>query len=704
MKRLRSRMFILILFPTILFLGGMIAYIANAVYEWVKSDAEQILESRGSALSSEIQVTFEQALRSTETLSQSFQGIIAGASTPNREHATAMLQQVLNHNPDYYGAWMVWEPDAFDGRDEEYVDMPGHDGSGRFMPYLIRSDAGGYDVEPLDWNGDFAERTQIVKTSGKSAMMEPYWYKVGDELRLMTSVVAPVMIDGKTVGMTGVDILLEQMDRIISQYVFYETGFAAFMSNDGHVISHKDKTLLGQNYYTSGALNGVDQIDRLKARIQNGELVRIQGHTTVLDEDSYFVFSPVKVGNVETHWAAMIIAPIDEVMAVTDRLLSTIITASVVVLVLLAALLIIVTENIVKPIRLVARLGKGMADGDFTQQTADTFVRRKDEIGDLNRSFAAVGEKMRGLISRIQEGAGQVLQSANTLDEGVRQSSSASREMAAAIQEVARSAESQMQGAEESARSMEDMTRGVQTVAGAASSVSGSAAQMKDRALTGQEAVHGAVQQMQRINQETSAVQSALDELQAQAAEIESIVGLITGISEQTNLLALNAAIEAARAGEAGRGFAVVANQVRKLADESKHSATEIQHLLERIGNYSDQATASAEANQNEVKQGIVQIEEVGRMFDNILESVKFVVGEVEELSAVAEEMSAGSQEMAATSEEIAASAEVSFGHTQQVAAASEQQLASMEDMATASESLKKLAHELSELLVRFKV
>ncbi len=54
-------------------------------------------------------------------------------------------------------------------------------------------------------------------------------------------------------------------------------------------------------------------------------------------------------------------------------------------------------------------------------------------------------------------------------------------------------------------------------------------------------------------------------------------------IASQTNLLALNASIEAARAGEHGRGFAVVAEEVRKLADESDHSARNISQLLRNM-------------------------------------------------------------------------------------------------------------------------
>ena len=144
---------------------------------------------------------------------------------------------------------------------------------------------------------------------------------------------------------------------------------------------------------------------------------------------------------------------------------------------------------------------------------------------------------------------------------------------------------------------MAEMATVIQTIASSSANVADEAYEMERRSQQGNTVVRQVSQQMTLITESVKNTASAIQVLESRSQEIGDILNIISGISSQTNLLALNASIEAARVGEEGRGFAVVAGEVRKLAEQSEQSTSQIAVLIEEI--------------QTEIKQAVRAMEKV---------------------------------------------------------------------------------------------
>ena len=347
------------------------------------------------------------------------------------------------------------------------------------------------------------------------------------------------------------------------------------------------------------------------------------------------------------------------------------ITAAALLLGILAAW--VIAGQIVKPLRKALSVANRIAEGDLSH---DIQTRRKDELGQLQRSMTQMTLNLRELIGSISDNA--------------RQIASAAEELSAVTVQTRAGVNHQRDETEQVATAMNQMLATAQEVARHAEQASIAAGEANQQTELGDQVVMDAVAQIEHLAHEMARSSQAMIALQRESQKIGSVLDVIKSVSQQTNLLALNAAIEAARAGEAGQGFAVVADEVRSLAQRTQQSAEEIEGLIGGLHTGTQEVADIMDYSRTLTDNSVGLARNAGDALTEIARTVAVIQEMNPQIAAAAEEQSAVAEEINRS--------------VLKVRDASEQTAAASEQTATASIELARLGTDLQRCVGRFKV
>jgi methyl-accepting chemotaxis protein len=320
-----------------------------------------------------------------------------------------------------------------------------------------------------------------------------------------------------------------------------------------------------------------------------------------------------------------------------------------------------------------------------------------DEIHEVADSFNAMMESFGNIIRINKQMVTEVASSSKELTQNVAQSSAASQEITAIIEDMAEGAKEQVGSAEKSKTTVDEIVSNLDRAAERTMLVQKVSVNAAQYSMSGNELIVKTIGRMNTIHQAVDNLSSIIEHLEQQSDSIEKSFEVVSSIADQINLLSLNASIEAARAGEFGRGFSVVAQEVGKLSELSNASVQEISAINQQIkGNIADAARAMTVGIQ-EVQLGLSAVDETGKMFKNILESVTAVEHELQDVSKVYEQISSDTDHVTQLFSNMASIARLSMDNSQNISTASQDQMATVENVLALSEVLNKMADDLKQ-------
>lgn len=521
----------------------------------------------------------------------------------------------------------------------------------------------GWDITGRGWYGCIETKETILT--------EPY--VDSSTGKMILSAASPVFddTDGTVLGAVGMDIALDHMTQIMSEYKIGSNGYMLLLSENGTFLYHPDSSIVQKNIkdvsisqnVADAAASTSDEFLKYK---EDG--VTRYGFLQHAGNTGYIVLSSLPMTEYYSILAAMVIALII-IFAVGIVLIAISIRRS--------------AAKLTKPILELNNTAQRLAAGDLD---VDLHIASEDEIGELGDSIQKTVHRLKEYIVYINETSDVLAQiadgklsislqneyagefqkiktallnisgSMNQVMSGINESS---EHVSVGASELASASQVLAEGAQEQATSIEQLTA-------TSSSVADQVEDSRSQAEASARATAQAASMIEQNQEKMKLMMEAMDKIHQTSQQVVGIIQTIEDIASQTNLLSLNAAIEAARAGEAGKGFAVVADEIGKLALESSNAASTTKELIEISMDEINKGNTIARGAVDSLKESVGAVERANEMIQKTAETAviqaekmkQLRIG-IEEISQGIQDNSAASQETSATSDELASQAEI---------------------------------------------
>ena len=573
------------------------------------------------------------------------------------------LSALIASDENIVGAGAFFEPDGF-------VKV-----NGDYAPYLSKNDYSTKTLHNFSYDHYKVKEYYTEAQESKKTVITEVYEDLLSGAKVF-SISQPLFANDRFIGIVLLDIDVNIFSSIQQEDSRFPSLYSDILDAHGNVMYSKNPELIGKSVSES---KSETEYRKMQEEMEKGKIFHLAEKDQGGEEKRVYYIPTDVMGST---WWIMLSVKQAELMAPVIRLIFVCTAFAFFAVMVLASTLYFLIKKSLKPLEGMARVGKKVSKGDFSESIS---YLKDDEIGQIGQGFKQVTENIREITSDLEEKLEELSKGnfrvdledeekyqgeyrplidslrniRSQLNGTILEIQKSASEVSSTSEQVSNGAQSLSQGATEQASSVEELSASMSEIADSIKVTTKKAEDAKGLSERVGEAVTVSTGKMEEMTR-------AMAEITEKSTEIEKIIKTIDDIAFQTNILSLNAAIEAARAGEAGKGFAVVADEVGNLAQKSAKAAQNTGLLIEET---KDAVERGAKISRETGESLSTVVERAGKINTMIFEITKeteresegmsqLTVG-MEQISAVVQTNSATAEESAAASEELSGQAAI---------------------------------------------
>ncbi|MGL4731883.1 MAG: methyl-accepting chemotaxis protein [Clostridium sp.] len=477
-----------------------------------------------------------------------------------KKHLEISLSEILVSNDDLETVYTFFRPDMQINNEMPYECILRDENKNAlaFQPTNIN--------EFKYWEQNWYE---TAKSNENFVWTEPYLEDATGR-KLISGVQKMVNPKGEFIGVSGIDVNMDRIENIMTNFKLEEGAFCFIVSQDGTYIYHPNKDyILTKNISFNG-----DPLSVLTNELKDDD----KGfNNLVVDNKEYSVFTQ----NIpSTGWDLGVAYPVELITNELYALLFTDIICLFIGIILTVATSILISKNILKNISKGVELSNAVSKGDLTYNVS---LKSNDEISILINAMDQSSKSIKNILGNLNDDIVNLNEIVNQLQNSGKDIFTASNDITSQIKNVQADITDQNKNISEIYNNFDEIDGFMANIYTLSEENLNRTIQSVNVINSTKEITETSIRELTNVVNLTKFAVDSINKLEKRTKQIENTLKSIQNISKRTKLLSLNASIEANSAGEAGKGFNVVAQEIKNFSQETEIVVQNIEALINEI-------------------------------------------------------------------------------------------------------------------------